>query len=80
MPVSPSIVQQGKLISQLVDENVPVCVSAGNDGKEAKLDVWPSCFHDPVCVAAINDNAQKPISVHGTTRWMLLMLAYLLRD
>lgn len=57
--VSPSIVQQGKLISQLVDENVPVCVSAGNDGKEAKLDVWPSCFHDPVCVAAINDNGAK---------------------
>lgn len=57
--INPVFVQQGKFISQLVDENVPVCVAAGNDGREAKLDMWPSCFHDPICVAALNDNGAK---------------------
>jgi cell wall-associated NlpC family hydrolase len=47
------------LIRQLVALDVPVVCSAGNDGREAQLDRYPSCFQEPICVSAVSSNGIK---------------------
>ncbi len=56
------------LIRQLVALDVPVVCSAGNDGREAQLDRYPSCFAEPICISAVNSAGIKaPFSTwHGT--------------
>ncbi len=55
------------LIRQLVALDVPVVCSAGNDGREAQLDRYPSCFAEPICISAVNSAGIKaPFSTwHG---------------
>ena len=43
-------------IKALVDANIPVFCSAGNDGQKV-LDKYPSCFEDPICISALNQDA-----------------------
>jgi cell wall-associated NlpC family hydrolase len=54
------------LIKQLVSLNVAVVVAAGNDGREA-MDIYPSCYPEPITVAAVkNDGSKAQFSVwHG---------------
>lgn len=47
------------LIRQLVALDVPVVCSAGNDGRFAQMDRYPSCFQEPICVSAVSSNGIK---------------------
>lgn len=55
------------LIRQLVALDVPVVCSAGNDGREAQLDRYPSCFQEPICISAVDSvGSPAPFSTwHG---------------
>jgi cell wall-associated NlpC family hydrolase len=46
------------LIKQLVALGAAVVVAAGNDGQEL-LDVYPSCFEEPITVAAVYNDGRK---------------------
>lgn len=50
---SSTFVTMHELIRQLVDLEVPVVVAAGNDGRR-ELNLYPSCFSEPVTVSAVN--------------------------
>ena len=63
------------LIKQLVALNVPVVVSAGNDGRES-LDIYPSCYEEPMTVAAVHSDGTKPTSPFGTMRSILRKSEY----
>ena len=47
-----------KAIHELVESNVPVFCSAGNDGQEV-LNKYPSCLQGPICVSALNEDGTK---------------------
>ena len=56
-PRSEIVAQYEAVIDALVAIDVPVVVSAGNDGEE-ELNKFPSCFESPITISAIDENCK----------------------